>query len=148
MQSRRLFECVIFFRQKMATDIQISGRLLVPPLGNEGHAKRAKRDGAFGAFQAAQAMLSKVDTSLSYLIVLGTGKLAVDLFGPIRQFQIVGDAMNVAEQLSGFHPLISAHTKEILMTENTRAQITSFTIMASNIRSLSSKIQVSTCAAG
>jgi len=100
------------------------------------------------AFQAAQAMLSDVDTSLKYRVVLGTGNMAGEYFGPIKQYQVVGEAMHIAEQLSQFHLFPPAIPKEILLTENTRAQFKSFTIDASNVGSLPNSLQVFSYAAG
>jgi class 3 adenylate cyclase len=100
------------------------------------------------AFQAAQTMLSNVETSFGFQIVLGTGDMAGDYFGPIKQFQVVGEAMNIADQLSQFHRLVSVPNREILLTEKTRSQFQSFSIVASNIGSLPNNVQVFSYAAG
>jgi len=94
------------------------------------------------AFRAAQAMLADVDTSVKYRIVLGTGTMAGDFFGPIKQYQIVGEAMNIAEELARFHSLNSAPPKVILLTENTLARIKPFSVAASSDGTLSNNIKV------
>jgi class 3 adenylate cyclase len=72
------------------------------------------------AFESAQAMLQKVHKAFGFQVVLGTGRLAGDYFGPKRQYQVVGPAMNIADKLSKFR--YPAH-RVVLLTEATKMQL-------------------------
>lgn len=88
--------------------------------GTGSHARRA--------FAAAQEMVMSppvlwgipADVTLSLRVVLGTGEIAGDYFGPVKHFQIVGAADAIAERLSrhgGFAPAtirLSQHTRDLL----------------------------------
>jgi class 3 adenylate cyclase len=62
------------------------------------------------AYDTAHALVQTTPKSMRKLqpenyalqIVLGTGEMAGDYFGPIKQFQVVGTAMIIADRLSRF----------------------------------------------
>ena len=75
---------------------------------------------ALQAFEAAHEMLSKVDNAVDYQIVLGTGLVAGDFFGQTKQYQVVGEGMDIADQLSRIR--FPAHLV-ILLTDSTKARL-------------------------
>jgi class 3 adenylate cyclase len=91
------------------------------------------------AFDTAIEMLSRADDAVDYRIVLGTGPLSGDFFGPEMQFQVHGDADIVADELSGFR--LTAH-RSILLTEATRSQLTNADGEFSKVGKLSNGTEV------
>jgi adenylate cyclase len=60
-------------------------------------------DAACAVLDAMPAHLAEQALRYDVMIVLGTGELKGAEFGPIRQFQIIGKGMAVAERLSRFY---------------------------------------------
>ena len=72
------------------------------------------------AFEASLKMLSSADNEVEYQVVLATGLLAGDFIGPKKQYQVVGEAKDVADQLSNYR--YPGH-RVILFTESTKVQL-------------------------
>jgi adenylate cyclase len=74
------------------------------------HPRHAEPNHAQLAFDAACAIVDAMPAHLAgnelrydIMLVLGTGELKGAEFGPIRQFQIIGKGMAVADRLARFH---------------------------------------------
>jgi class 3 adenylate cyclase len=94
------------------------------------------------AFEAAKKMLSNTDKVVDYQIVLGTGLIAGDFFGPRKQYQVVGEAMDVADQLSKFH--FPAH-RVILFTDSTKSQLNNLSVSFQTIGQLKNGSDILAC---
>ena len=50
------------------------------------------------ALSAARKMLLNADKSIHYRILLSSGQVIIDTFGPSKQFQLLGEAIDIANQ--------------------------------------------------
>jgi class 3 adenylate cyclase len=102
--------------EKQNRIISRHGGVVVQFVGSYINALWRDSDHALKAVDAARAMLSAADDRIDYHIAIATESVIGDFFGPIKQYQLLGRAMEQADRLLRF-PLQSK--RSLLVTERT-----------------------------
>jgi len=106
--------------EKQSSIVSKHGGIVVQFIGSYINALWRDSDHAAQAVKSAREMLAAADERINFSIVIATESVAGDFFGPKKQYQLLGRAMDQADRLLKF-PL--RPKRSLLLTERTLSLI-------------------------